>query len=104
MRKHMYIPYIIDNFHRPENPSKGTIKRNIYDLMAVNKEERAILVGKLERPILRFLNNEKVRGVLNEICHLVITVIIDNCDVSMILIGGGIYCDIKYAKIFETLG
>lgn len=104
MRKHMYIPYIIYNFHRPKNPSKGTIKRNIYDLMAINKEERAILVGKLERPILRFLNNEKVRGVLNEICHLVITVIVDNCDVSMILIGGGIYCDIKYAKIFEKLG
>lgn len=71
------------------NPSKGTMKRKIIELMVENKKEGETSTRGPKIHILKFCNSEKVEGILNEIFPLVIIGTILNFDVSGVLIDGG---------------
>lgn len=62
-----YITSITKGFCWPRNPSKGTIKGRIAELMEVSNEEGGNSEEKLERPILRFQDSEKVSRIQNKI-------------------------------------
>lgn len=56
--------------------------------MKINKNEGTTLNRNPKRPTIGFRDRKKVGGILNEIISLVITAIMDNFDVSMILMIG----------------
>lgn len=72
--------------------------------MVVSKGEGETSIKKLDKPILWFLDCEKVGGILTDIFPLVITNAMSNYDVSWILLEGGIPCDIMFTELFENLG
>lgn len=83
--------------------SKGKIKRNIVELMVVNKKGGRTSNKSLDRPTLGLWDNEKVRGVSYDIFLLVIISTIDHFNVSQILIGGDDSCDIMCSELFEKV-
>lgn len=72
--------------------------------MVVNKKGESTSAKTSDRPIHKFYDNEKVKGMLNYFFHLVITTTIIHFDISWILINGGSFCDIIYSKLFEEMG
>lgn len=80
------------------------MKRKIVELVAIRKKERNTSTKNPKRPILSFWNNEKVRGIPNEIFPLVITTKIANFEVFRVLINDGNSCGIMYSNIFKKMG
>lgn len=72
--------------------------------MAVSNKMEENYEGKPQRPILRFLGNEKVGRIPNEKFPLVIIETISNFNMTRILNEGGNSCDIMYSKLFEKPG
>lgn len=72
--------------------------------MVVTKGEGETSIKNLEKPILWFLDCEKVEGISTDIFPLVITTAMSNYDVSWILLEGGNSCDIMFTELFEKLG
>lgn len=68
--------------------------------MVISKEEIVTSIENPERPILDFLDREKVDGIPNKIFPLIVIDIMSSCDVSKILIDQKISYDIMYANLF----
>lgn len=71
--------------------------------MRIGKEKGVYSKGKLEKHILGFHDSEKFGGILNEKFNLVITISITKFFFFRILIDEGIFCYIKYVKLFEKI-
>lgn len=80
--KNSYISSMTRGSPRSSMPSRGTIKRKIVELLSVNKKEGITSIVNPERLVLKFRDTEKVWGISNEIFPLVITVAIDNFEIS----------------------
>lgn len=102
--KRQYINIVSEGASREDLPSKGTMKRNIDEMLVVHKRDANASMKTLDWPMLGFRNSEKVGGTPNEIFPLVITPIIKKFDFYQILIGGGSWCDIMYYELFEKIG
>lgn len=48
-----------------ENPSKGTSKRKIFELLTVNQKDISTSTKGSERLIPRFCDNKRIRGIPN---------------------------------------
>lgn len=57
----------------------------------------------LIKPIIKFLESEKVEGMPNKIFHLVIMATVANFDISRVLDSGS-SCNIMNSNLFERLG
>lgn len=65
------------------------VKRRIFELVWINKKEDVASKGKLEKPIIGFKDGKKLGGILIYIFPLVIAKIMDNYDVSRIIVVRG---------------
>lgn len=102
--KRPYIATIIGGGPRANLPSKGTMKRKITEMLFVHKKDGSTLVKTHDKVMLGFWNSKKVGGIPNEIFPLLITTIVEQFDISQILIDGGNSCDITYSRLFEKMG
>lgn len=100
MIKLEYISSIIGEISRLNNPSKVAIKRQITEMMVVDKEKWESSTIKSERPILGFLDSEKVRGILNDVFPLVISVFVANYDFFQVMIDENSSYHIMYVELF----
>lgn len=57
-------------------------------MMIISKVQGETFTNKPYRPILGFVDEEKMGGIFNDIFPLVITTTMVNCDVSRVLIDG----------------
>lgn len=80
------------------------MKRNIIDLMVMNKIEDKTTTEELERLILGFHDSGKIRGIPNEIFPLVILNSISNFEISRVLIDDINSYYIMYSDLFKKMG
>lgn len=92
-----YIAFIMEGAPRASNQSISTTKRNIVDLMSINKKEGSTSTKSPEIHILRFQDMKKVDGFPNKLFPMDPTAAISHFDVSKILIDGGSSCRIIYS-------
>lgn len=98
-----YIAYITSGTMGKRNSSKGTMKRKISQLMAINKTDVNTSTKRSERPILGLLDDKKIEGIPKEIFTFVIKDMVANFDISMVIVDGKDSYDIMYSNIFEKM-
>lgn len=73
---------LLKGAQRDNLSSKGTMKRNIVEMMVVHTNNGSMSTKTPYRPMLGFQDSEKVEGIPNEIFVLVITATIRHFDIS----------------------
>lgn len=103
-RKCQYIVAITRGAVRANLSSNGTMKRKITEMFPVHKKDRSALMKTLDRPMIRFLDSNKVGRTPNEIFPLVIIIMTVQFDASQILIDINKSYDIVCFELFEKMG